>query len=110
MVEELHLGHADDGRRPPLLLLAQRPGGLRRDPRHPRLAAGGQQVVDVLARRGPGGDRGRDAVLDVVGVRGDDEGALPVVGHRLHRHGAQCAPPVIARRWSATRRPGPRVR
>ena len=38
LVEELHLGDADDGGRPALLLLAQRPGLLRRYAGHPGLA------------------------------------------------------------------------
>ena len=106
VVEELHLGHADDGGRPPLLLLAQRPGLLRRHAGHPGLAAGGQQVVHLLAGGRPRGDGGRDAVLDVVGMRRDDEGALPVVGHGLGRHARQSA----AGRLSALRVRAPRPR
>ena len=109
MVEELHLGHPDDGGRPPLLLLAQRPGLLRRHPGHPGLAARGQQVVHLLAGRRPRRDGGRDAVLDVVGVGGDDEGALPVVGHGLVGHAGSLPPAAqraaVGRRGCLGRRP-----
>ena len=98
VVEELHLGHADDGGRSPLLLFPQRPRRLGRDAGHPRLAAGGQQVVDLLAGRGPDGDRGGDPVLDVVGMGGDDEGALPVVGHRGSGMARSVPRPVTSRR------------
>ena len=54
-----------------------------RTPAMPGLAAGRQQVVHLFAGRRPRRDRGRDAVLDVVGMRRDNEGALPVVGHGL---------------------------
>src|SRR5205085_11390916 len=71
----------------PFLLLPDRCGVLGLHPGHACLTAGGQQVVHLLAGAGPGRDDGGQAVLDVVGVRGDDEGALPVVRHRGWSHG-----------------------
>ena len=49
--------------------------------------------MHLLAGRRPRGDGGRHAVLDVVGVRRDDEGALPVVGHRLRGGHGRSLPP-----------------
>jgi hypothetical protein len=86
VVKELDLGDADNGGRPALLLLAQRSGFGRRHPLHAGLTARCQEVVHLLAGRRPDRDGGGDAVLDVVGVGGDHEGALPVVGHGRGRH------------------------
>ena len=44
------------------------------------LAAGDEEVGDVLALVGPAGDGAGGAVFEVVGVGGDGEGALPVFG------------------------------
>ena len=57
------------------------------------LAATRQQVGDPLALRGPAGDGGRGPVLDVIGVRGDGEGPLPVLRQRRQKisHGPKLA-------------------
>ena len=65
-----------------LLALAERAGLVGGHAVDAGLAAGDQQVRDVLARRGPARDRGGGAVLEVVGVGDDAERALPVVGER----------------------------
>lgn len=79
VVEQLRRGDADDGARRPLLRLPQHPGVRRLQAGDPRLAVGGEDVADVAALRRPARHRGADAVLRVVGVRGEDEDALDVV-------------------------------
>src|SRR4051795_5896365 len=72
-VQELDLGHPHDRRGPPLLLLAQRAGLLRRHTGHTGLSAGCEEVVHLLAGRGPRSDGGAENVLDVVGMGDDDQ-------------------------------------
>ncbi len=90
MVEELHRVDADDSSAGPLFCLPQW-GRLRRRQRvDASFAARHQQVEHRVANRSPGGDGGSRSVLDVVGVSGDHQAALPVRRHRQQlavRHG-----------------------
>ena len=67
-IPELHVVHADDGGRPPLLAFAKRACFFGRHALDTRLAAAGQCVVHGLAGRRPLGDCGRAAVFGVIGM------------------------------------------
>ena len=81
MAEELDVRHADDFRAPTLLFLAERPDNTRLHAVDPGLAARGSTYTrpcPAVQWATP-----RDAVLEVVGVRDDRHGALPVFRYRL---------------------------
>ena len=84
VIQELHVGDAD--RRGPgdLLAGADLARAVRRRRVHAGLPAGEHQVGDVDTAGGPHGDRGRGAVLDVVGV-GDDAQHAAELGVRQCR-------------------------
>src|SRR5215475_4826848 len=62
------------------------------------LTAGDQQIPDVLAGRGPGGDRTGRAVFEVVRVRSDGKSPGPVVGHRFERIHGNTVPALLRRK------------
>lgn len=103
VVEELDAGDPDGRRTRALLPLAQRRALLRFERVDAGLAAGGQEVGDVTPLIGPARDGRRAAVLQVVGVSDDGEGAPPVRGHgfELLRHVGRLTAP-------ASRSPAPR--
>jgi hypothetical protein len=84
VIQKLHLGDADDRRAAPLLFDPQRRDFCGRHACDSRLAPGGEQVGDCLALRGPAGDRGRGAVLEIIRVRNHRYGAFPVLRDWLH--------------------------
>ena len=88
--EELDVRHADHLRAPTLLVFTERPDDARLHAVDPRFAARGEHVHHVLALARPPGDRARDAVLEVVGMRDHGHRTLPVFRYRLH--GAPLAP------------------
>jgi len=94
VIEEVHVGDADDRGAALLLGHAQRPDLGRGQAGDARFPAGGQQVGHLLALTGPAGDSGRGAVLEIVGMGHDGDGAGPVLGHGLQawhgylRHGS----------------------
>src|SRR5690606_11778328 len=81
VVEELDVADADPVGRLALFGLADlgRVGG--RHAVDAGLAAGGQEIGDGVSFAGPDGDRSGRSELDVVGVGGQDESVLPVLGH-----------------------------
>ena len=85
--EEVDAVDAHDARRLDLLRLADGAALVGVQPVDASLAAGDHAVDDVLALTRPARDRGRGAVLEVVGV-GDDGGRPgPVLRERLHGRG-----------------------
>jgi hypothetical protein len=85
VVEELHLVHAHH-RGARALLGHAHPGGLLgRHAVDAGLALGDEQVGDAVPVPGPAGDGGGAAVLEVVRMGDDRQGALPVLGERLQR-------------------------
>src|SRR5580704_17392800 len=84
MTEEQHLGYADDGRAATLFCFPQRPDSRRVLAGDARLAAGGEDVGDLFALRGPAGYGSGGTVFQVIGMRDHSNCAFPVLGHRLH--------------------------
>ena len=78
--QELDLAHADDARRLDLLGLAHGAALVGVQAVDARLAARHHAVDDLLALGGPARHRGGRSELQVVGVRHDAQGALPVLG------------------------------
>src|SRR5579859_5004510 len=100
VIEELHLADADDRGAPQLLFHPQRPDLSRRHARDAGLSPCREQVADLLALPGPAGDGGGRAVLEIVRVGDDGDGALPVLRHGLH--------PVGSLQLTVTQGPGGR--
>ena len=71
ITHELDDVDADDRRSGAFLVLAQRAGLLGIDRVDAGLAAGGKQVADLLALRGPPRDGRGGPVLEIVGMRDD---------------------------------------
>ncbi len=83
--EELHLTDTDDRGRATLFFLADRAGLFGRQTGDSGLAARGQDISHVFAAIGPLRHCCGCAVFDVIGMRHDDNRALPVLGEVFHR-------------------------
>ncbi len=95
VIQELHVGDADKGGPAHFLIHPQRPDGRRVHARDAGLAAGGQHIGHLLALPGPPGHGRGGAVLQVIRVRNDGDGSLPVLGHcpqRRYRLRHLCLP------------------
>ena len=100
-VPELHVADADDGSRAPLCAFPQRASLLGRHAFDAHLTARCQCVVHGLPRRGPLGDRRREPVLGIVGMRHQDQRRSPVGRKWLQRARSGITPcTTIAVVWS----------